>query len=555
MTLILTPNTGARERILSIGGSGCLAADTVIHLNRGGKGFRTTIENLVKMENGGAASNGHRWDPSIPTRVARAVGESIMLGDLAQAWSSGIKETFTLRTVGGREIRGTAIHPFLKADGEWVVLGDIQPSDLLQVNDGRGTAGRGKKPYYLTRETRFHPSQVTSSSGGRVRANVPTHRLVVEAKMNNLPLDEFLDVLRDDETRVKGMIFLDTTLHVHHIDHNPQNNALDNLAVLTEEAHHRLHAAEGNTANVLWKVGVDEVESVEKFGLEPTYDIEVADDPHNFIANGFVVHNSGKTHDWLTVANSYAEAARAGQPIGKFYVVDTDYTVERSMESYPGVEEVVDYGVTPEWQDWVARIEQINKKATRQDWVVIDMASPLWEMAQEYYIERIFKKDSDEFYLMAREQNKKGGAMDGYRDWGVINKLYRQNVANHLMRCQANLYATAAATPLNSDTDSKEMKAIYARHGIKPVGQKHLSHQFHTVLWKQAPKVDEWTLTTIKDRSRVSLVSEPVRDFVDGYLVGVAGWGRADSESAADKAQRLAAQKAEILARMSAAKG
>ena len=263
---------------------------------------------------------------------------------------------------------------------------------------------------------------------------------------------------------------------------------------------------------------------------------------------------TGKTHDWLTIADSYAKAAREGSPLGKFYVVDTDYTVERSMEAYPGVEEVVDYGVTPDWDDWTRRIEQINRVATRNDWVVIDMASPLWEMAQEHYIERIFKKDMDEFYLAVREQNKKGGAMDGFKDWSVINKLYRQNVANHLMRCQGHLYATAAATPLSTDLDSKEIKAIYARFGIKPVGQKHLSHQFHTVLWKQAPKTDEWTLTTVKDRARVSLMVEPLSNFTKDYLVKIGGWTMGETETPEEKADRTAKVREAVLAKVAAAK-
>lgn len=263
---------------------------------------------------------------------------------------------------------------------------------------------------------------------------------------------------------------------------------------------------------------------------------------------------TGKTHDWLTIADSYAKAAKEGAPLGKFYVIDSDFTVERSMEAYPDVESVVEYAPTPEWEDYIKAIESFNKKMTRNDWLVIDMASPLWEMAQEYYISRIFNKDMDDFYLQFRETAKKGGAMDGFKDWSVINKIYKQNVSNHLLRCQGHLFATAAATPLSGDLDSKEMKAIYARFGVKPVGQKHLSHMFHTVLWKQAPKTDNWTLTTIKDRARPSLMATQVTDFVEDYLVTVGGWTRRETETPEEKAARVAAVREAAMAKVAAAK-
>lgn len=47
--------------------------------------------------------------------------------------------------------------------------------------------------------------------------------------------------------------------------------------------------------NALEQVGVETVVSVTRYGFEMTYDISVRDDPHNFMANGFVVHNTGKT--------------------------------------------------------------------------------------------------------------------------------------------------------------------------------------------------------------------------------------------------------------------
>lgn len=59
--------------------------------------------------------------------------------------------------------------------------------------------------------------------------------------------------------------------------------------------------------NVLPKVVHERVMSIEEFGTEQTYDIEVADYPHNFLADGFVVHNTGKTVQVLSALRRLLE--------------------------------------------------------------------------------------------------------------------------------------------------------------------------------------------------------------------------------------------------------
>lgn len=60
-----------------------------------------------------------------------------------------------------------------------------------------------------------------------------------------------------------------------------------------------------STANVLENVAYDVIESLTFHGIEETYDISV-DAPHNFMANGFVVHNSGKSIMLLNAMHSMA---------------------------------------------------------------------------------------------------------------------------------------------------------------------------------------------------------------------------------------------------------
>lgn len=231
---------------------------------------------------------------------------------------------------------------------------------------------------------------------------------------------------------------------------------------------------------------------------------------------------AGKTTAWLQIADAYG---RMETPPGKFHVIDTDYTTERSLEGHPSAKLAVSkVWQCPEWDDYTKAMATIAKIAKPDDWLVIDMLTPLWEMTQEYYIDRVFKKDYDEYFLAARASQAKGNPLDGFKDWGVINKLYRSNVANSILRSPCHVFAAASAAALSSDLESKESKAMYGKFGVKPVGQKHNSHLFHTVLWLQNPKSGSWTMTTIKDREREEQMSTPVGDFAADYLVGVGKW-------------------------------
>lgn len=281
----------AREHILLLGPPGCLASDTIINVNRGGNGFKIVIADLVARLAGKVPEGGQRpWDLSIPTMCARAENGTIRLAKIKAAWESGVKTTYELVTESGRSIRATDEHPFMGADGTFKPLGQLKVGDSVQVNIGMQAPGKKPKVRYRSRYTKFHPYQRAAKDGFRH----VEHRLVAEAKINGVSFDEYLVALRTDEKRSKKFVFLPSDIHVHHIDHDPNNNHPDNLSVMTKIAHHKEHGDDSTNA-VLAKTGVEKIVSIEKYGEEMTYDIEVEDDPHNFIANGFVVHNTAKS--------------------------------------------------------------------------------------------------------------------------------------------------------------------------------------------------------------------------------------------------------------------
>lgn len=290
-----------RKHLFGQAGTGCIQGDAEIIVNRGGLGRPRTLADLVEKFNGGGGR--YAWDLSIPTYVQRATDDgTVRLGRLLRAWCSGEKTTYTVTTDTGRSVRGTDEHPFLTERG-WLRLDELVVGDQVCVR-GSQASGQPSQPRsnYVQRSGLVgHPYARRRDTSLDHAYRHPLHRLVAEADRNSMAVDDYLVRLRNND--VEGLEFLDPAVWtVHHRDHDPLNNELGNLQVLTGSEHKKVHADEGNTNSVLYKVVTESVVSIEHYGVETTYDLEVADDPHNFIANGFVVHNCGKSLGYLIPA-------------------------------------------------------------------------------------------------------------------------------------------------------------------------------------------------------------------------------------------------------------
>ncbi|NJO82028.1 MAG: DEAD/DEAH box helicase family protein, partial [Blastochloris sp.] len=227
-----------RENGLVRAATGCLAGDTIIGVHRGGKGFKLRIDQLVHRFNGGRIQGrkGATWDPETPTMVRSEVGGFVRLHRLRGAVVSGVREVYEVKTAGGRSLKATLDHRF-KTPAGWRRLGELSMGDRLLVNIGRPKAGTPK-----------------------------------------------------------GLVFLDPKeFHVHHQDEDPLNNNPENLMIMKAGDHHRQHGKEGGWKHVTERVGEDLIVEIRRLGFEKTYDLEMDGEPRNFLANGIVVHNSGKT--------------------------------------------------------------------------------------------------------------------------------------------------------------------------------------------------------------------------------------------------------------------
>lgn len=342
---------GAEGGRLDAGETGCLTGDTLLTVNRGGRGFTLRLDDLVHRFNGGATGafgRSSRWDPAIPTKVSYRDPEngSVRSGAIKAAWVSGMKEVFEIVTETGQRIRASATHPFLTKDG-WAEVSELNVGDEVYVNIGKG--GWERKPkniYRMSYVPASHPFATPSTTvpGKRVQYRIGTHRLTAEAALNGMTLQEFQRALRDGETEFD---FIDPAkFHVHHKDEDHLNNSPENLEVLSVSEHSKHHV---RPEAVLYRTGLSRIVSITPRGEEMTYDIEMESEPHNYLANGFVVHNSGKTRATLRAAWECWNAGETG-----VLLISTMASVKHGWASE--VERIKDELPLPDGAQWDVRV-------------------------------------------------------------------------------------------------------------------------------------------------------------------------------------------------------
>ena len=233
---------------------------------------------------------------------------------------------------------------------------------------------------------------------------------------------------------------------------------------------------------------------------------------------------AGKTSGWLSIAYW---AHKTKSP-AHFYVIDSDAAAARMLvgPKYAELGNVTVYNAF-EWPEIVAATNEIMPKVTADDWVVVDFMGPCWDAVQAWYVSEIYgASDMGEYFMDIRRAKAKGQTaqeLEGWKDYGVINPVYKRWFNQLVHSSPAHLYTTATVAGLQ-ERDDKGVKAIFQAFGIRPVGQKHLAFNMHTVLLFAMTKSDEWRVTSVKDRERELLVNQPITDFTRDYLVKVAGW-------------------------------
>lgn len=191
--------------------------------------------------------------------------------------------------------------------------------------------------------------------------------------------------------------------------------------------------------------------------------------------------------------------------------------------------------VTPldveDYAPWITWVRDTKKNAGPDDWVIVDVHRA-WDASEVHYfgplniLAQIHEANQKSIETAGKEGKPMGGAYGS--KWGVRRRWYE---AFHLpltsMPCHT--IAMAHADELR-EYHNQDVRDTY-KVGWKPEGPDDLPNLFHTVLFC-AQAGGEWVYTTVREKGPVGrtrkLLKGAVVDreggFVQGYLLGVAGW-------------------------------
>lgn len=247
----------------------CLAGDTEIwsgaRVNGRWDGVKKKwkIKELYEMTK---TSHGRSRIPLI--RLRSFDGEVIVPNKIKAIASSGIKDIHKITLDNGQNIRCSKDHRFLVEGVGYLPLHLIRVGDRVATNGAPVWTAEMRQKAREQKLGEKNPrwlGEEASENAGRLRCQ----------KLYELT------------NRVCAVCGVTKNLHRHHKDGNTHNNCEDNIEILCAACHSREHHL-GKRLTVVYR----KVVSIEADGEEETYDIEMYGPHHNFVANGFVTHNS-----------------------------------------------------------------------------------------------------------------------------------------------------------------------------------------------------------------------------------------------------------------------
>jgi len=226
---------------------------------------------------------------------------------------------------------------------------------------------------------------------------------------------------------------------------------------------------------------------------------------------------SGKSYSGLTIARCF--------PDSRFFIMDSDDAVPRMLNTeFDDLKNVTNLPC-PEWSDYEKAIKTVEKDSKPGDWLMIDLITQSWSAVQNHFVQTIYAENLGEFLMRMRAAMKAGDTqlktLEGWNDWRPIKALYNDNLMRRIKyKIPAHIYATASVRAPR-DSDERDIKEMFAG-GKMPEGEKHLGHEFHTILSAEHLR-DGWVMSTIKDRGHKLIERQPMPNFGLGYVVAVAG--------------------------------
>ena len=246
---------------------------------------------------------------------------------------SGLQPIYELKTVMGYSIKATANHKFYTG-GKWTELSSLSIGDDVYIHN-RTTSRKGRKEQIRYKEVsvKYHPKWFKKLIEGKYEFyRSRRSRAVVEADLNNMSYLEYIKFLNTaSREEIDKLNFIPDGYEVHHKNEIVKDDSLENLIVLTYIEHGQYHANK-NQNNLRFVAIPDSIVSIDYIGEENTYDIICEEPYRNFVANGIVVHNSGKS---TCCGHAAAECQKNG---GTVLYIDSEHAIDKKYFQALGVD-------------------------------------------------------------------------------------------------------------------------------------------------------------------------------------------------------------------------
>lgn len=297
-----------RRGYLFYGPAGCLDKDTFIPYQVGSSEERKnhkggTIENLFhRFHNIPRKGRGNyiRKEVKDADFFITSINEHdrIIKNKIVDVIDSGEKECFRVKTLSGKLIETTEDHRYYIGNGKYKRLKALKEGDIIYIHDNfKDKKGRTKFNRYKEKFVKYHPNGSKKTVNGCDYIRVRLCLLVYESQLNNLSLKEYINLLNTrDKSFINSLKFVSKEKTVHHKDGDHNNDNFNNLEVMSKKEHISYHTKirQENT-NLRYIAHEDTIKSIKSIGVKKVYDIQCENPYNNFVANNFVVHNSGKS--------------------------------------------------------------------------------------------------------------------------------------------------------------------------------------------------------------------------------------------------------------------
>lgn len=321
-----------------MGWEGCLAEDTYI------KFINVRPDGIVQDCKGSSIKNlyerfHNRTELTKDTTFnITSINEEnrIFRNEIADVVKSGVKECFELVTSHGFKIKATKDHKFFIGNN-YLPLSELKKGDVVYIhkNTPYKSDELSERKSYKETTLKWYYKGSPKEINGSMYYREKVHRLIFEANMNNMSYEQYVNYLNEKlAAKPKdGWDYLTVPegYDVHHIDENTNNNAIENLQLYSKSEHAKFHALD-NHNNLRFIATEDTIVSITSVGEMETYDIKCYFPYNNFIAEGIVVHNSGKSTICGHVA---AECQKKG---GTVLYIDGEHAVDKQYFQQLGVD-------------------------------------------------------------------------------------------------------------------------------------------------------------------------------------------------------------------------